>query len=121
MKKTGLKNRFSQAVRNVWQYWYDCMICGKNSIDVLHHILSPSSRFYIAGKHNESVLNSCPIHNQVCHIGNEAHLYSDDTIKLLLKKTYMALVHLEYEFNDLDREFLKVYADLYDNDIINVG
>lgn len=120
MKKTGLKNRFSQEVRHVWLYWYDCMICSKNGIEVLHHIVSPSSRFHIAGKHNESVLNSCPLHNFKCHVGNEAHLYADDTIKHLLNKTYMALIHLDYELNELDREFLRVYADLFDKSIIIV-
>ena len=95
-------------------YWYSCMVCGRNQIDVLHHIVCPSVRHYTKGEHNKSVFNSCPIHNQVCHIGNEAYLYSDDTVRLLLKKTLQALIELGYSANERDREFLKTYSHLYD-------
>lgn len=113
MRQTGLSNRFSAATRLVWLYWYDCMVCGMNRIDALHHIVSPSSRHYVPGKHNESVYNSCPIHNQICHVGNEAYLYDTETIKMLLKKTRDALKELGYAPTPLDLEFLRIYADLY--------
>ncbi len=113
MKNSGLKNRFPPSVRNVWIFWYDCMVCGRNRIDALHHIVSPSSHFYIDGKHNESVFNSCPIHNFGCHIDNEAFLYRDETIKMLLKKTQQALEWEGYKPNALDKKFLEIYAKLY--------
>ncbi len=113
MKKTGLKNRFSTKTRNEWLDWYSCMICGRNKQDVLHHIVSPSSRHYIAGEHNVSVFNSCPIHNYKCHIGNEGWLYNEKNITTLLKKTAEALESLGYIVNENDRDFLRVYAFLY--------
>ena len=113
MKKSGTGNRFSKETRNEWLYWYECMICGKNQQDVLHHILCKSSHLYIDGNHNESVLNSCPIHNFVCHIGNEANLYKPETIMLLLKKTREALKGMGYIPNEKDRKFLSVYSHLY--------
>ena len=113
MKRSGLSNRFSSETRHEWLYFYSCMVCGMNGIDALHHIVSPSSRFYVKGEHNESVLNSCPIHNQVCHVGNEAFLYSEETIRMLLKKTLDALTSMGYTLKPIDREFLRVYANLY--------
>jgi hypothetical protein len=115
MKHTGLKNRFSLKVRNVWVYWYSCMFCGRNHQDVLHHIISPSSRFYVDGDHNESVFNSCPIHNYGCHIGNESVLYSEETIRKLLERVAMALIDdLQYKPDERDIRFFKVYKKLYD-------
>lgn len=84
-----------------------------NQYDALHHIICPSVRFFVRGDHNKSVFNSCPIHNQRCHIGNEAHLYNDEIVKQLLLKTLMALFQMEYKANKRDREFLKVYSALY--------
>lgn len=119
MKNNGLRNRFSEETRNQWIFWYGCMICGENRIDALHHIISPSSHLYVDGKHNESVLNSCPIHNMKCHIGNESHLYKDETISHLLGKTYVAqFTHLGNLLSDLDNEFLKVYGHLYEEGIL---
>jgi len=118
MKNSGLKNRFSQKTRYVWLYWYDCMICGKNRIDALHHIISPSCRHYVSGKHNQSVLNSCPIHNFVCHIGNEAYLFKDETITELLNKVYFAVKELGHELDENDKEYVRVYRPLYKNDVI---
>lgn len=129
MKQSGLRNRFPQSVRLVWLYWYDCMYCGMNQIDTLHHMISPSVRHYVDGNHNESVFNSCPIHNmkhpnaggevENCHIGNEAYLYSDDGLKYLLNKVARALLwDLEYSPNEKDKTFLRTYRHLYENDII---
>lgn len=113
MKKTGLRNRFAPKTRMGWMDWYDCMICGRNQIDALHHIHCPSVRSFIDGKHNRSIYNSCPIHNQVCHIGNEAFLYSDETVQELLAKTFYAVTELGWRNTSEDLEYLRVYIDLY--------
>ena len=129
MKQSGLKNRFSSETRHVWLYWYDCLICGMNQIDTLHHIVSPSSRLYVDGDHNESVLNSCPIHNMKhpsaggeipnCHIGNEAYLYADETIKSLLNRVVRILLEdLGYQLKPRDIAFIQVYKHLYESDIL---
>lgn len=129
MKNSGLQNRFSQRVRYAWLYWYSCLICRRNGQDALHHIISPSSRFYIAGKHNESIFNSCPIHNYqhpnapkgepTCHIGNEAHLYSDDTIKSLLKEVRTIVTEeIDFELDATDRDFLHIYSHLYSEIVV---
>lgn len=90
-----------------------------NQQDVLHHIVSPSSHLYIDGDHNTSVFNSCPIHNQKCHIGNEAYLYADETIKKLLNDVARALLFdLDYVPNQKDLLFINTYAHLYESDII---
>ena len=113
MKNSGLKNRFSQKTRYVWLYYYSCMICGENRIDALHHIISPSCRHYVKGKHNESVLNSCPIHNFSCHLDNEAYLFKDETISYLLNKVYVAVEELGYCLDENDKQFLEIYKKLY--------
>lgn len=113
MKNSGLSNRFSSETRHVWLYWYDCMVCGMNGIDALHHIISPSTRHYIKGAHNESVFNSCPIHNQKCHVGNEAWLFNDKNLRALLWKTAEALQEMGYVPNQNDKVFLRMYGFLY--------
>lgn len=116
MKNSGLKNRFSKEVRWEWEEgWYSCMICGKNNWDAIHHIISPSMTPYIKGKHNTSILNSCPIHNFGCHIGKEGYLNRVETIKNLLQKTKEALDFMGYKLNDKDKKFLTIYKDLYEN------
>jgi hypothetical protein len=134
MKNSGLKNRFPERVRHAWLYWWTCLMCRYNQANALHHILSPSSRLYIAGEHNKSIFNSCPLHNYLhpnarelqkkgcegfgitkpCHVGNESHLYKDDTIKSLLKEVRTIMTEeIEIELDATDRDFLHIYAHLY--------
>lgn len=115
MKKTGLSNRFDKdKAVSTWEGWHYCLICTRNRWDALHHIISPSSRHYVKGEHNKSMLNSCPIHNYGCHIGNESYLYSDKTIKKLLKTVKTVLESRQYRLDDTDKAFLKVYNHLYE-------
>lgn len=138
MKNTGLKNRFPDEVRAYWQDWYSCLVCFLNQFDALHHIVSPSSRLYVPGDHNRSIFNSCPIHNykhpsgdglvgfghsgfgvsKPCHVGNEAWLYADENIKLLLGRVLDTLLERDYYPTVRDAEFLKTYAHLYDKERI---
>jgi len=113
MKNSGLSNRFDNETRHQWLYWYDCMICAMNGIDALHHIISPSTRFYVQGDHNKSVLNSCPIHNQKCHIGKDGYLHREDVMRELLSKTLLAQIKLGYRANARDRVFADIHKDLY--------
>lgn len=113
MKNVGLKNRFAPTTRLVWLYWHACLVCGRNGIEDLHHIMSPSSRHFRDGEHNTSVLNSCPIHNRVCHIGNDSFLHSDEQTKKLLNAVVEALDFLDYKPNENDRKFYEVYKHLY--------
>lgn len=112
MKKSGLQNRFPEEVKHEWTFWHECNVCGKNKWSALHHIISPSSEFYIPGDHNKSVFNSCPIHNFGCHIGNEAWLGKN--VSLLLHRTAEALDSMGYKpKNKTDITFLRVYAKVY--------
>lgn len=133
MQNRGLSNRFSPEVRMQWTEWYACMVCGMNQWNCLHHIICPSESFYIKGEHNESVFNSSPLHNYMhpsatqmakkgaegfgitlpCHVGNEAWLYKIENAKYLLKQTAKALESMDYQPKEIDRTFLRVYADLY--------
>lgn len=121
MKQTGLRNRFSDDTRNVWLYHYYCMVCGKNQQDVLHHIMCPSVvAHFVDGEHNTSVFNSCPIHNYVCHIGNESFLYSMAGLRKLLNEVARALL-FEHNYlpNKKDLEFVSTYKNFYDYDILS--
>ena len=142
MKKTGLQYRFSLSVRNVWLYWHECLVCGFNRPDALHHIISPSSKFHKDGKHNESVFNSCPVHNYThpnskdpsiakkywgfgitkpCHVGNETWLYADTNLKHLLNRVAEILLdEMKYIPNENDLAFFKVYGHLYSKRVIHL-
>ena len=120
----GLQNRFPEDLKYEWHFWHDCMFCGKNGWDALHHIISPPCHEYIAGGHNKSILNSCPIHNfrsddkavQNCHIGNENELHKQ--IPRLLEKTLYALIYDQnYTLKNIDKKFLSVYSEIYDRRI----
>ncbi len=106
-----LKNRFPQEVFAEWVFHYTCWICGQNTADALHHIISPSSEHFVGGDYNKSVLNSAPICNHKCHLYNP-NLHK--MTKELLKKTYEELQRNGYKLKDIDIEFLRVYEDLYD-------
>ena len=113
MKNNGLKNRFSQKVRYQWLYWYDCIYCGKNKWDCLHHLISGSlPHIYKEGKFNESVLNSCPIHNFGCHLYNH-DLHEEEKLKELLLKVFYALKSMNYQLKEIDYEFIRQYKTLY--------
>jgi len=114
MKNNGLQNRFPAGTREKWFWWYECMVCGENTFDALHHIISPACKEYKKGNFNHSVLNSCPICNLKCHIGKDGELHAQ--IPELLGKTKRALESLHYKLTPLDRKFLEVYADLYAKD-----
>ncbi len=126
MKNRGLQNRFPPGTLDKWDSHDECMVCEKNCWDTLHHILSPSSRLYVRGDHNKSVLNSAPIHNfahpidmenmgdkHYCHFGNETALLKKEMIVHLLQKTIRSLLRHGYVLNDRDEQFLKIYSALY--------
>lgn len=139
MKNRGLQNRFPPEVRQTWEAmnWTECGVCEMNGCDVLHHIISPTVRYYVGGTHNESIFNSCPIHNQLhpsafqfakqgmsgfgitksCHIGNDTYLHRDDILKKLLWRTAEALDGYGYVATKNDKEFLRVYGFLYSGKI----
>lgn len=113
-----LQNRFPENLKYEWQFWYSCMVCGQNSFDALHHTISPPCRVYIKGEHNKSILNSCPICNFKCHIGNESYLHK--IIPSLLVKVKNALLDdLGYKLKPVDKDFLEVYKNLYENELKN--
>ncbi len=107
-----LKNRFLEEVRSEWNYCYSCSICGQNSWDSLHHIISPSMRWYVSGKHNTSVLNSAPLCNFKCHLYNP-NLGKKETVKILLNKTKDYLMGEGYQLKEIDNKFLEIYARYY--------
>lgn len=110
MKKSGLKNRFPPEVREFWEVHnsYRDMWDGRNDGDVLHHIKSPSSYDYVAGKHNESLLNSTLLNNFRNHIGN-GELHHLDTEKELVLRTFNLAIDKGYVLNYIDQEFLTIY------------
>jgi hypothetical protein len=116
MRQTGLKNRFPKAVSEWWEAsgWYECLICRQNGFDCLHHILSESTKYFIPGKHNKSILNSCPLHNDKCHLYNGAVLHTRKMISKLLKEVEWILMREGYQFTKLDKEFKEVYNKLYE-------
>jgi len=116
MKQTGLKNRFPKSVIEWWSVseWFECLICRKNKWDCLHHILSESTRFYIPGSHNKSILNSCPIHNNKCHLYNGAILHTKEMISKLLNEVEWILMKQGYPFSKVDKNFKKRYNKLYE-------
>ena len=112
MKNNGLQNRFAKGDTLVWMFWYQCMWCGENRWDCLHHIISSSSRDHQHGTFNESILNSSPMHNEKCHINNGELHHREVEIKLL-EKTMTALAYDDYILTNLDREFITAYWDTH--------
>lgn len=139
MKRSGLRNRFPDWVRLVWIDWYSCFVCNMNQWEVLHHIMSPSNRFYVDGEHNESVFNSCPVHNYThpsgdymrkqggkgfgitdsCHIGNDGYLHSEEVTKKLLNEIAETLLfEMYYVPKPVDIDFVRHYAHLYSQRVL---
>lgn len=113
MKSRGLKNRFNQdRLRTVWAFTHRCLWCGKTGFNAFHHIISPSSPNYRAGKFNSSILNACPIHNHKCHLYNP-ELHKPENEKMLLNKVLELLVKTDIEFDEIDKEFFRTYKEFY--------
>lgn len=121
-----LSNRFPDEVRYIWQEdWNACIRCGRNRWDAIHHIISPPCQNYVKGKHNRSIYNSMPIHNfsppgksgesNYCHIGQESFLAREKNIKKFLNKVYKALEFINYQKKPIDKKFLKIYSQYYEN------
>ncbi len=108
----SLANRFSGEVFAEWQDWYICLECGKNTGNILHHIISPSNKYYVKGNHNTSILNSIKLCNEVCHLYNP-ELHKTYKTKEFLYKTIEVLKVKNYKLKDIDLEFLEVYKNLY--------
>jgi len=101
-----LRNNFSTEDRELWIWWYTCFYCGKNQWNCLHHIL---------GRSSSSILNSAPLHNIGCHIGN-GKLATFEVQKKLLKKTYEYLMSNGYSLTEDDTMFIQKNKKYY-NDI----
>ena len=101
------KNKsFSEETRRLFDYCYDCSVCGMNNWDALHHIFG--------GNFDEadSPLNACPIHNDKCHVGR-GHQFSKHEENLMLVKTLKYLFIEKYKFTQKDLNFIKKYEDRY--------
>ena len=134
MKNNGLKNRFPAWVRELFTECYKCSVCGYNLWNALHHINNPSCSWFVAGEHNKSPYNACPIHNMLhpcpeyetrqgkrgfgltehCHIGNETWLNDRENAKMLMRKTFTFLEEIGYQPNENDKEFIKNYKWAYE-------
>ena len=115
LNNKGLKNRFDKdLLQSVYAFHYTCLVCGENGADAFHHVLSPSSKQYIPGKHNSSILNACPIHNFRCHLYNP-NLHKPEMERMLLKKIIKLLLKLGYKLKPIDIEFYQNYRDLYNS------
>ena len=107
MKQSGLKNRFPDEVKEFWADWFTDMIDGMNDADCLHHIKSPCSVDYVAGDHNQSIFNSCPLNNFRNHIGHPMHLLEKE--RMLIDRVGKAVMERNYKPNERDCRFLKIY------------
>ena len=71
------------------------------------------------GEFNASILNSCPIHNQSCHLNN-GELHHRQTEINLLEKTMTYLKYKDYKLNDIDKEFQMAYWESHFNNFKNL-
>ena len=104
----GLKNRFKEDVREFWIGWFQDLWDGRNDADCLHHIKSPSSSDYQSGRHNTSVLNSCPLNNFRNHIGN-GNIHNKNIEVELILRTLKVVQNEQYVLQEKDTIFLEKY------------
>jgi len=106
----GLKNRFPPEVREFWESvsWHQDLWDGIYDADCLHHIKSPSSSDWKAGKHNKSILNSCPLNNFRNHIGN-GEIHHINVEKELALRVLQSLQNYDYVLTEIDQKFLDEY------------
>ena len=108
-----LRNRFNpEDLNRAWCFWKKCLWCEKSGFDAFHHIISPVSKSYKSGNFNQSILNSCPIHNFKCHLYNP-ELHKEENEKKLLQKVLRILIEEDYQFTEKDKQFYKNYEFLY--------
>lgn len=98
-----LKNDFPKSVYRLFTFNYECWWCGKNHWNCLHHIL---------GRVSNSPLNSAPLNNFNCHIGN-GQLSHHEIIEKLLHHTLQYLLQSGYRLTEKDRKFIKENEKYY--------
>ena len=103
----ALANRFSENVFAFWCDWYTDLIDFKNDANILHHIISPSSNRYVPGKHNQSIINACPLNNNRNHLHKSMHI--DEKEDMLLSRVIAVLKDKEYRLNKQDKDFIDMY------------
>jgi len=106
-----LKDRFPDKVKQYWIGWYECIECGRNHANCLHHIISSSSQDYVKGKHNESILNACMLNNEECHLYKPLHSFAKQ--KYFLLKVKSILDQRGYKYEEIDYQFMIVYSKYY--------
>jgi hypothetical protein len=116
-----LKDRFPDKVKQYWIGFYTCLgknfetgeECKKNHRNCLHHIIASQSSYdYIKGKHNESILNSCPLNNEECHLYKPLHSFKKQ--KYFLLKVKSILDQRGYKYEAIDYQFMQKYSKYYD-------
>lgn len=110
--KMSRRKSFAKEDRYVWEGWWRCFLCGKNTWSDLHHIIPQNDHNFQPGSFNGSIYNSAPLCRYPCHIGNDATLEGKQTEFLNRTKNYID--NTDYERKDKDETFLEVYSELYD-------
>jgi len=85
---------------------FECFVCGKNNWDAIHHVRGRTFWW------EESLLNYCPIHNNICHLYNQ-ELNREEFQEKLLAKIFKHLKYKGYELKDIDKEFIRNNSQVY--------
>lgn len=107
---SGLLNEFDRDKLAKWFIFNKkCFYCGEyqnklgHGIDAFHHIMKRSSN---------SILNACPIHNEICHLGNGT-IHQFDTRVMLLGRTMFYLINQGYKLTAKDEQFISDNTQYY--------
>lgn len=103
-------NSFPEVIHEIFQQAWECWFCGMNTADSLHHVVGRGQGdSWVEG----SILNAAPLCNQKCHLPNHGKLRTKEWIAKLLNTTYLYLVSIRYEFEEIDYEFIEKYKEYY--------
>ena len=103
-------NSFPKEAWLIFQDAWRCFYCDMNTADSLHHIVGRGNGDSIV---ESSILNSAPLCNQKCHLPNHGKLRTDEWVAKLLNTTYLYLVSIRYEFEEIDHQFMEKYKRFY--------
>lgn len=97
-------NEFTPETKELFTRTTKCWWCGRQHSNCLHHIM---------GRVSSSPLNACPLNNFDCHIGN-GRLATFNVRSILLNKTMLYLMNIDYALKNEDIEFICKYKIIYE-------
>ncbi|KKM87399.1 hypothetical protein LCGC14_1269280 [marine sediment metagenome] len=116
-----MKYGFDKKIYEAWNSmspdsgrWYECLGCGQNHADALHHNFGRGGTNKRYRKAFGSILNSVPLNNELCHLPSHSKIKRDEYfLEQVFRIVQKAVRKGEYRMVERDEEFYEIHSETY--------